>query len=136
MLHAAGMLDYSSLKDRIMVTTAALVAAGSSLCYSMGGWPATEPFLAGGAVGLAYQSMLQANVDALPGSNAYSTRVRTAHMLKASYATSTLTWASSWPSSLGNFFVSAPGLQNDGMSVFQGIRILSDVFHLSFCLLW
>lgn len=81
MLHAAGMLDYSSLKDRIMVTTAALVAAGSSLCYSMGGWPATEPFLAGGAVGLAYQSMLQANVDALPGSNAYSTRVRIAQVL-------------------------------------------------------
>lgn len=76
MLHAAGMLDYSSLKDRILVTTAALVAAGSSLCYSMGGWPATEPFLAGGAVGLAYQSMLQANVDSLPGSSAYSTRVR------------------------------------------------------------
>ncbi|EIE22579.1 hypothetical protein COCSUDRAFT_66290 [Coccomyxa subellipsoidea C-169] len=75
MLHAAGMLDYSSLKDRILVTTAALVAAGSSLCYSMGGWPATEPFLAGGAVGLAYQSMLQANVDSLPGSGAYSTRV-------------------------------------------------------------
>ncbi len=76
MLHAAGMLDYSALKDRILVTTAALVAAGSSLCYSLGGWPATEPFLAGGAVGLAYQSMLQANVDALPGSSTYSTRVR------------------------------------------------------------
>ncbi|BDA45841.1 hypothetical protein COCOBI_07-6280 [Coccomyxa sp. Obi] len=74
MLHAAGMLDYCALKDRILVTTAALVAAGSSLCYSLGGWPATEPFLAGGAVGLAYQSMLQANVDALPGSSTYSTR--------------------------------------------------------------
>ena len=32
-LHAMGMLDYSALKGRILVTTAALVAAGSSLCY-------------------------------------------------------------------------------------------------------
>ncbi len=78
MLHAAGMLDYCALKDRIMVTTAALVAAGSTLCYGVAGWPATEPFLAGGAVGLAYQSMLQANVDSLPGSDTYSTRVSTA----------------------------------------------------------
>lgn len=32
-LHAMGMLDYCALKGRILVTTAALVAAGSSLCY-------------------------------------------------------------------------------------------------------
>ena len=32
-LHAMGMLDYCALKSRILVTTAALVAAGSSLCY-------------------------------------------------------------------------------------------------------
>lgn len=68
MLHAAGMLDYTQLKDRILITTAALVAAGSSLCYTIGGWPATEPFLAGGATGLMYQRMLQASVDNLPGS--------------------------------------------------------------------
>ena len=32
----------------------------------MGGWPATEPFLAGGCGGLLYQKLLQAGVDALP----------------------------------------------------------------------
>lgn len=36
-------------------------------CFgSVGGWPATEPFLAGGFGGLLYQKMLQAGVDALP----------------------------------------------------------------------
>lgn len=85
MLHAAGMLDYCALKDRIMVTTAALVAAGSTLCYGVGGWPATEPFLAGGAVGLAYQSMLQANIDSLPGSDTYSARVSTCTYIRRTY---------------------------------------------------
>ena len=64
-LHAVGMLDYCQLKDRILIATAALVAAGSSLCYAMGGWEATEPFLAGGVGALMYQCMLQANVDSL-----------------------------------------------------------------------
>ena len=66
-----GMLDYCALKGRILVTTAALVAAGSSLCYTVGGWPATEPFLAGGCGGLLYQKLLQVGVDSLPG-GAYS----------------------------------------------------------------
>ena len=66
-LHAVGMLDYCQLKDRILIATAALVAAGSSLCYAVGGWEATEPFLAGGVGALVYQRMLQANVDNLGG---------------------------------------------------------------------
>ena len=66
-LHAVGMLDYCQLKDRILIATAALVAAGSSLCYAVGGWEATEPFMAGGAAALVYQRMLQANVDNLGG---------------------------------------------------------------------
>ena len=66
-LHAVGMLDYCQLKDRILIATAALVAAGSSLCYAVGGWEATEPFLAGGVAALVYQRMLQANIDNLGG---------------------------------------------------------------------
>ena len=69
-LHAVGMLDYCQLKDRILIATAALVAAGSLLCYAMGGWEATEPFVAGGIAALVYQCMLQANVDNL-GSTQY-----------------------------------------------------------------
>ena len=64
------MLDYCQLKDRILIATAALVAAGSSLCYAMGGWEAAEPFVAGGIGALVYQRMLQANVDNL-GSTQY-----------------------------------------------------------------
>ena len=83
------MLDYCQLKDRILIATAALVAAGSSLCYAMAGWEATEPFLAGGIAALAYQRMLQANVDNL-GSTQYpkvrwfaamSVRLTFAHIL-------------------------------------------------------
>ena len=70
-LHAVGMLDYCQLKDRILIATAALVAGGGSLCYAMGGWEATEPFLMGGFAALLYQRMLQANVDAL-GASQYS----------------------------------------------------------------
>ena len=66
-LHAVGMLDYGQLKDHILIATAALVATGSSLCYAVGGWEATEPFLAGGVGALVYQRMLQANVDNLGG---------------------------------------------------------------------
>lgn len=84
-----GMLDYCQLKDRILIATAALVAAGSSLCYAMAGWEATEPFLAGGIAALAYQCMLKANVDNL-GSTQYpkvrrfaamSVRLTHAHIL-------------------------------------------------------
>ena len=67
-LHAVGMLDYCQLKDRILIATAALVAGGGSLCFAMGGWEATEPFLMGGFAALLYQRMLQANVDALSAS--------------------------------------------------------------------
>lgn len=79
-LHAVGMLDYCQLKDRILIATAALVAAGSSLCFAMGGWEATEPFLAGGTGALVYQRMLQSNVDTLGGTQnprvrAYLTKI-------------------------------------------------------------
>lgn len=47
------------------------VACARSAC-SVGGWPATEPFLAGGFGGLLYQKMLQAGVDALPAGAAPS----------------------------------------------------------------
>ena len=78
-LHAVGMLDYCQLKDRILLATAALVAGGGSLCYAMGGWEATEPFLMGGFAALVYQRMLQANVDSL-GSSPYS-RVHSSWLL-------------------------------------------------------
>ena len=35
-LHALGMLDYGEMKARLMLTTAALVATGSTICWIHG----------------------------------------------------------------------------------------------------
>ncbi|KAK9844120.1 hypothetical protein WJX81_005003 [Elliptochloris bilobata] len=66
LLHELGMIDYMSLKDRLLAATTALVIAGTCLAYSVGDWEAAAPFLAGGCGGLLYQFSLQAGVDLVP----------------------------------------------------------------------
>lgn len=61
-----GMADYGQLKERLLISTAVLVCAGSGIALSTGGWDAACPFAVGGTIGIMYQWMLQKGVDAIP----------------------------------------------------------------------
>eukprot|EP00884_Botryococcus_braunii_P007342 jgi/Botrbrau1/16609/Bobra.0068s0036.1 len=75
-LHSLWMMDYRELKDRLMLATSGLVIAGAGIAFTVGGWDAAAPFLAGGVGGLFYCWLLQQNVDAIPAPGVYSPALR------------------------------------------------------------
>jgi hypothetical protein len=59
-----------------MLATSGLVLAGSGIAFTVGGWDAAAPFLAGGVGGLFYCWLLQQGVDSIPAPGQYSPALR------------------------------------------------------------
>lgn len=69
-LQALSMSDYSSLKSRLLLTTALLTLGGSGVAVLASGVDAAVPFALGGMAGLLYQLLLQVGADAAVGTAA------------------------------------------------------------------
>jgi hypothetical protein len=66
-MQAVGSAEYGALKDRLLLTTAAMGAGGSALAAALAGPDVALPFAIGGAAGLLYQWLLQQGADSLGG---------------------------------------------------------------------
>lgn len=64
MLHQLSMVDYETMKLRLLMTTALLTAGGSGVAALAAGADAAVPFAIGGVAGLLYQWLLQLGADA------------------------------------------------------------------------
>lgn len=64
MLQELSMVDYQTMKLKLLMTTALLTAGGSGVAALTSGADAAVPFALGGAAGLLYQWLLQLGADA------------------------------------------------------------------------
>jgi len=71
-LRDMSLSEYSSMKQRLLMTTLLLTISGSGVAALAAGLDAAAPFALGGLVGVVYQWMLQQGVDSLVARTAVS----------------------------------------------------------------